>query len=201
MRPTQCVSGLYLPVADSLAPLPINSNNNKIFRRSPIAENKIGLRKFSVRRFLAFSNKISTVQKIVLSSSRGQGNFQGVEASRPRPRTSKCVLVHVLEDSTSGDEAGSYQRWRRGHNLRGQGQKCSRPRPITQKKIRGQGQGPTSRGQGQECSRPRPRSKDSRRKCSPKKRSPKKFSRRPQKKRSSPEKTPNFCKKSGALRK
>ena len=33
--------------------------------------------------------------KIVLSSSRGQGNFRGLEASRPR--TSKCVL----EDSTS----------------------------------------------------------------------------------------------------
>ena len=58
----------------------------KIFRRSPIAENKKGLRKFSAR-FLAFSNKISTVQKIMLSSSRGQGNFRGLEASRPRPKT------------------------------------------------------------------------------------------------------------------
>ena len=40
--------------------------------------------------------------KIVLSSSRGQGNFRGPEASRPR--TSKCVLEakYVLEDSTSG---------------------------------------------------------------------------------------------------
>ena len=45
--------------------------------------------------------------KKVLSSSRGQGNFRGLEASRPRPRiwpsrprprTSKCVF----EDSTSG---------------------------------------------------------------------------------------------------
>ena len=35
--------------------------------------------------------------KILLSSSRGQANFRGLEASRPRPRTSKCVL----EDSTS----------------------------------------------------------------------------------------------------
>ena len=35
--------------------------------------------------------------KIVLSSSRGQANFRGLEASRPRPRTSKSVL----EDSTS----------------------------------------------------------------------------------------------------
>ena len=41
--------------------------------------------------------KISTIQKKVLSSSRG------LEASRPRPRTSKCVLEakDVLEDSTS----------------------------------------------------------------------------------------------------
>ena len=37
----------------------------------------------------------------MLSSSRGQANFRGLEASRPRPRTSKCVLVDVLEDSTS----------------------------------------------------------------------------------------------------
>ena len=85
----------------------------------PSEENKKGVRKFSAR-FLAFSNKISTVQKIVLSSSRGQANFRGLEASRPRPRprtwpsrprprprTSKCVLEDVLEakdvleDSTS----------------------------------------------------------------------------------------------------
>ena len=71
---------------------------------APIEENKNGVRKFSAR-FLAFSNEISTVQKIVLFSSRGQGNFQGLEASRPR--TSKCVLEDVLEakdvleDSTS----------------------------------------------------------------------------------------------------
>ena len=43
--------------------------------------------------------KFSAIQKIVLSSSRGQGNCRGLEASRPRPKTSKCVL----EDSTSGD--------------------------------------------------------------------------------------------------
>ena len=49
-------------------------------------ENKKGVRKFSARS-VAFSNEISTVQKIVLSSSRGQGNFRGLEASRPRPRT------------------------------------------------------------------------------------------------------------------
>ena len=55
-------------------------------------------------------HKILTFQKIVLSSSRGQANFRGLEASRPRPRprTSKSVLEDVLEakdvleDSTSG---------------------------------------------------------------------------------------------------
>ena len=58
-------------------------SSTNFFWRSPKEENKIGLRKFSAR-FLAFSNKIFTVQKIVLSSSRGQGNFRGLEASRPR---------------------------------------------------------------------------------------------------------------------
>ena len=54
-------------------------------------------------------HKILTIQKIVLSSSRGQANFRGLEASRPRPRTSKCVLEDVLEakdvleDSTSAN--------------------------------------------------------------------------------------------------
>ena len=50
-------------------------------------------------------HKILTIQKIVLSSSRGQANFRGLEASRPRPTTSKCVLEakDVLEDSTSGN--------------------------------------------------------------------------------------------------
>ena len=48
--------------------------------------------------------RILTIQKLVLSSSRGQANFRGLEVSRPRPRTSKCVLEakDVLEDSTSG---------------------------------------------------------------------------------------------------
>ena len=57
-------------------------------------------------------HKILAIQKILLSSSRGQANFRGLEASRPRPRTwpsrpwprtSKFVLEakDVLEDSTS----------------------------------------------------------------------------------------------------
>ena len=59
------------------------------FRRFPLEENKKRCSQFLCE-FLALSNKILTVQEIVLSSSRGQGNFRGLEASRPR--TSKCVL-------------------------------------------------------------------------------------------------------------
>ena len=46
-------------------------------------------------------HKILTIQKILLSSSRGQANFRGLKASRPR--TSKSVLAakDVLDDSTS----------------------------------------------------------------------------------------------------
>ena len=61
--------------------------SSKMFsRRSPKEEKEKRLRKFSAR-FLVFFSKILTIQKIVLSSSRGQGNFRGLEASRPRPRT------------------------------------------------------------------------------------------------------------------
>ena len=56
------------------------------------------------KRFLQIFRKVSGVfqrnfngSKVVLSSSRGQGYFRGLEASRPR--TSKCVL----EDSTSDE--------------------------------------------------------------------------------------------------
>ena len=61
------------------------------------------------RRSLQIFRKVSGVfqrnfkgSKIVLSSSRGQGNFRGLEASRPRPRTSICVLEakDILEEST-----------------------------------------------------------------------------------------------------
>ena len=78
-------------------------------RRSLLEETK--------KRSLQIFRKVSSVflrnfsgSKIVLSSSRGQGKFLGLEAlrPRPRPRTSKCVLEDilktkdVLEDSTSG---------------------------------------------------------------------------------------------------
>ena len=67
----------------------------------------------------------------------------------------------------------------------------SRPRPRTQKKSEAKAKDSLSEdrrsgGQGQECSRPRPRTKDTKRKCSPKKKkrsSQKFFKRSPLKKR------------------
>ena len=77
------------------------------FRRSLLEETK--------KRSLKIFRKVSGVfqqnfngSKIVLSWSRGQSNFRGLEDSRPRPRTSKYVLEDaleakdVLEDSISG---------------------------------------------------------------------------------------------------
>ena len=73
-------------------------SSQKFFKRSP--------RKHVFQKIFQALHKILTIQKLVLSSSRGQANFGGLEASRPRtwpsrprPRTSKCVL----EDSTSGN--------------------------------------------------------------------------------------------------
>ena len=64
-------------------------SSQKFFKRFPL--------KNVFQNIFQALHKILTFQKIVLSSSRGQANFRGLEASRPRPRTSKCVL----EDSTS----------------------------------------------------------------------------------------------------
>ena len=89
-------------------------SSQKFFKRSP--------RKNVFQKIFQPLHKILTFQKIVLSSSRGQANFRGLDASRPRPRprtwpsrprprprTSKSVLEDVLEakdvleDSTSAD--------------------------------------------------------------------------------------------------
>ena len=71
-------------------------SSQKFFKQSP--------RKNVFQKIFQALHKILTIQKILLSSSRGQANFRGLEASRPRPRTSKSVLEakDVLEDSTSG---------------------------------------------------------------------------------------------------
>ena len=74
-------------------------SSQKFFKRSP--------QKNVFQKIFQALHKILTIQKIVLSSSRGQANFRGLEASRPR--TSKCVLEakDVLEDSTSGYVIGT----------------------------------------------------------------------------------------------
>ena len=51
----------------------------KFFRQSP--------KKNVFQKIFQALHKILTIQKIVLSSSRGQANFRGLEASRPRLRT------------------------------------------------------------------------------------------------------------------
>ena len=62
------------------------------FRRSP---------KNVFMRLLAFSNENFYGSKNSVVLGQGQCNFRGLEASTPRPRTSKCVLEDVFEDSTS----------------------------------------------------------------------------------------------------
>ena len=76
---------------------------NFFFKRSP--------QKNVFRKIFQALHEILTIQKIVLSSSRGQANFQGLEASRPNPRTLKCVL----EDSNSG---GSFCAFRTNTKIR-----------------------------------------------------------------------------------
>ena len=53
-------------------------SSQKLFKRSP--------QKNVFQKIFQALHKILTIQKIVLSSSRGQDNFRGLEASRPRPR-------------------------------------------------------------------------------------------------------------------
>ena len=68
-------------------------SSQQFFKRSP--------QKNVFKKIFQALHKILTIQKILLSLSQGQANFQGLEASRPR--TSKCVLKakDVLKDSTS----------------------------------------------------------------------------------------------------
>ena len=54
-------------------------SSQKFFRRSP--------QKNVFQKIFQALHKILTIQKIVLSSSRGQANFRELETSRPRPRT------------------------------------------------------------------------------------------------------------------
>ena len=55
------------------------TSSQKFFKRTPL--------KNVFQKIFQALHKILTFQKILLSSSRGQDNFRGLEASRPRPRT------------------------------------------------------------------------------------------------------------------
>ena len=66
------------------------------FRRSLLEETKKRSWQIFRKVFCVFQQNFYG-PKIVLSSSRGQGNFRRLETSRPRTRTSKCVLEDVLE--------------------------------------------------------------------------------------------------------
>ena len=81
--------GLHKNFSGDLQKKKKKRSSQEFFKRSP--------RKNAFQKIIQLLHKILTFQKIVLSSSRGQANFRGLEASRPRPRTSKSVL----EDSTS----------------------------------------------------------------------------------------------------
>ena len=54
-------------------------SSQKFFKRSPL--------KNVFQKIFQALHTILTLQKILLSSSRGQANFRGLEASRPRRRT------------------------------------------------------------------------------------------------------------------
>ena len=102
--------------------LEAKDRNDRGHGQGPMTQAQVLSKKKSSQKFFARSppknvfqkifqalHKILTFQKIVLSSSRGQAKFRGLEASRPRPKTSKYVLEDILEakdvlkDSTSGN--------------------------------------------------------------------------------------------------
>ena len=90
-------TGMLEATDTSTSALQKKRSSQKFFRRSP--------QKKVFQKIFQALHKILTIQKILLSSSRGQANFRGHEVSRPGPRTSKSVLEakDVLEDSTSGN--------------------------------------------------------------------------------------------------
>ena len=71
--------GLHKNYSDDLQKKKKKRSSQIFFKRSP--------QKNVFQKMFQALHKISTIQKIVLSSSRGQANFRGLETSRPRPRT------------------------------------------------------------------------------------------------------------------
>ena len=70
--------GLHKNFSGDLQKKKKKKSSQKFFKRSPL--------KNVFQKIFQALHKILTFQKIVLSSSRGQANFRGLEASRPRPR-------------------------------------------------------------------------------------------------------------------
>ena len=79
---SRTVGGLYLTVADSLAPLPINNNNKNIFQAISNGRKQ----KMSSQIFREVSGVYNGTKNSAVLEPR-QGNFRGLEGSRPRPRT------------------------------------------------------------------------------------------------------------------
>ena len=163
-------------------------SSQKFFRQSPKKK------KVFTKIFQAL-HKILKIQKIVLSSSRGQANFQGLEASRPsfHSNSPPLVSIQIFLQYITCDRV-----YTRGgvEDTRLE----AKAKAKDTKKIRGQGQGQGQPFRGQTLSRPRTgmleaKAKDQghKRKCSPKtktkKRSSQKFFRRsPKKKKRSSQK-------------
>ena len=63
-------------------------SSQKFFKRSP--------QKNVFQKFFQALHKILTIQKLVLSSSRGQANYRGLEASRPRTSSRTPPLIDSM---------------------------------------------------------------------------------------------------------
>ena len=68
--------------------------------------NKKKVSAYFLQGFWRFPTKFQRFKNSVVLEPR-TGKFSRIEASRPRPRTSKCVLEDVFEDSTSDDHANN----------------------------------------------------------------------------------------------
>ena len=79
----------------------------KFFKRSP--------QKNVFQKIFQALHKILTIQKVVLSSSRGQANFRGLEASTPKPRTSNLSSRPRTSSRTPPLEINSKRRRRSRH--------------------------------------------------------------------------------------
>ena len=88
-------------------PLEAKDRNDRGHGLGPRTQAHVSSKKKVFKNFFSGDLQHFNNSKKSLFSSRGQGNFRRLEASRPRPRTSKCVLEDVLEakdvleDSTS----------------------------------------------------------------------------------------------------